>query len=243
MTIRLASNDWERDRANALLKRKYSWRGYQTKSELCTSPHSVTFTASTDEEVIGTLTLTVDAGEGLASDRTFKDELDRFRSAPGARLCELTRFAFDTSLPAKPRLAALFHVIFIYASMHHDSTDLLIEVNPRHGRFYQTMLGFTPIGLPRLNTAVNAPSQLMWLNIGDVRRLINRYAGDERSVGRTLYASFFSPEEEEAIRNRLAQATAGAEGSDSEVTMQLDRNEIRNSSLAGSGTRELLAAA
>ena len=66
--------------------------------------------------------------EGMAADQTFGDEIERFRKAPGARLCELTKFAFDTSSPARPRLAALFHIIFIYGSMHYDCTDLFIEV-------------------------------------------------------------------------------------------------------------------
>lgn len=233
MTIRLASNDGERSRANMLLKRKYSWRGYETQFALPSTPNCITFTAAADEDLIGTLTLTIDSAGGLACDRTFKDELDKFRGAPGASLCELTKFAFDTSLPARPRLAALFHMIFIYGSMHHDCTDLFIEVNPRHSRFYEAMLGFTPVGLPRLNTEVNAPAQLMWLNVGDLRRLINRFAGDASSSGRTLYANFFSPEEEQGIRGRLARAAAGGQKpANDEVTPALDRKPLKNAQLA-----------
>jgi len=208
MTIRLASSDGERNRANMLLSRMYSWRGYGSTHSLPSAPNCITFTATADEDVIGTLTLTVDSSAGLACDRLFKDELDRFRGAPGASLCELTKFAFDTSLPARPRLAALFHIIFIFGSLHYDCTDLFIEVNPRHRRFYQAMLGFTPLGAPKMNPVVNAPSQLMWLNVADIRRKIRQYAGDERYAGRTLYADFFSPEEEEGIYRRLAAATA-----------------------------------
>lgn len=210
MTIRLASTDGERNRANMLLRRKYSWRGYETKGTQTASPNCITFTATSEEDVIGTLSLTVDSPAGLACDATFKDELDRFRAAPGASLCELTKFAFDSSLPARPRLAALFHIVFIFGSLHYDCTDLFIEVNPRHRRFYETMLGFTPIGSARLNSSVNAPAQLMWLNVSDVRRKINKYAGDERYAGRTLYSNFFSPEEERGIYQRLAAATVRA---------------------------------
>jgi hypothetical protein len=209
MTIRLADNDGERSKANMLLKRMYSWRGYGANQAVPTAaPNCVTFTAATDENVIGTLTLTVDSPTGLACDRAFKDELDKFRAAPGASLCELTKFAFDTSLPARPRLASLFHIVFMFCSLHHDCTDLFIEVNPRHRRFYEAMLGFTPVGSPRLNTTVNAPAQLMWLNLADIRRHIDKYAGDDRYAGRTLYAYFFSPAEERGIYGRLAEATA-----------------------------------
>lgn len=203
MTIRLADCDGQRNRANMLLNRMYSWRGYGASHELSPGANCVTFTASSDEDVIGTLTLTVDSPAGLAVDRTFKDEIDLFRNAPGAKLCELTKFAFDTSTPARPRLAALFHIIFIYGSMHYDCTDLFIEVNPRHCRFYEVMLGFQAVGEPKINESVNAPSHLMWLNVAAIRRLIDEHAGRPNAAERSLYPYFFSPKEEEGIYGRL----------------------------------------
>ncbi len=204
MTIRLADCDGERSRANMLLNRMYSWRGYGANHKLPGTPNCVTFTATSADDVIGTLTLTVDSPEGMAADHTFGDEIERFRRAPGARLCELTKFAFDTSSPARPRLAALFHIIFIYGSMHYDCTDLFIEVNPRHARFYEVMLGFTRVGAARTNESVNAPAQLMWLNVGAIRRQIDKHAGSGRDAGRSLYAHFFSASEEQGIYGRLA---------------------------------------
>jgi hypothetical protein len=204
MTIRLADCDGQRNRANMLLNRMYSWRGYGSDHALPMAPNCVTFTATSGEDVIGTLTLTVDSAAGLAADRTFSDEVEKFRQAPGAKLCELTKFAFDTSSPARPRLAALFHIIFIYGSMHYDCTDLFIEVNPRHVRFYEAMLGFTPVGPMRTNAEVDAPSQLMWLNVADIRRQIDRHGGSATAASRSLYPHFFSPKEEAGIYGRLA---------------------------------------
>jgi hypothetical protein len=115
-------------------------------------------------------------------------------------------------------LAALFHLIFIYGSMHYDCTDLFIEVNPRHRRFYEVMLAFKPVGEPRTNTKVNAPSQLMWVNVGNIARLIERHAGDEAKASRSLYAHFFSAKEAEGIYGRLAGATRNSP--DEGVSMQ-----------------------
>jgi hypothetical protein len=207
MTIRLADCDGQRNRANMLLNRMYSWRGYGSDHALPVAPNCVTFTASSGDDVIGTLTLTVDSAAGLAAARTFPDEIEKFRQAPGARLCELTKFAFDTSSPARPRLGALFHIIFIYGSMHYDCTDLFIEVNPRHARFYESMLGFSRVGPVRTNAEVNAPSQLMWLNVADIRRQIDRHAGSASAASRSLYAHFFSRKEEAGIYGRLAGLT------------------------------------
>lgn len=204
LTIRLADCDGHRNRANMLLNRMYSWRGYGSNHKLPSTPNCVTFTAASQDEVIGTLTLTVDSAGGLAADRSFKDEIEEFRRAPGARLCELTKFAFDTSSPSRPRLAALFHIVFIYGSMHYDCTDLFIEVNPRHRRYYEVMLGFRRIGGPRTNDAVRAPSQLMWLNVAEIRRNINQLAGEIGDQARSLYPYFFSAKEEQGIYGRLA---------------------------------------
>jgi hypothetical protein len=211
MTIRLADCDGQRSRANMLLKRMYSSRGYGMHHELPEAPNCITFAATSNDDVIGTLTLTVDSPAGLALDRTFKSEIESFRTAPGAKLCELTKFAFDTSMPARPRLAALFHIIFIYGSMHHDCTDLFIEVNPRHARFYEVMLGFTRVGAPKTNAEVNAPSQLMWLNVADIRRQIDRHAGTGDGTSRSLYPHFFSAKEEEGIYGRLVGLASSAE--------------------------------
>lgn len=204
MTIRLADCDGHRNRANMLLKRMYTWRGYGAHHEVPRVPNCVTFTATSQDDVIGTLSLTVDSPAGLAADHSFKDELDRFRAAPGAKLCELSKFAFDTSSPARPRLAALFHIIFIYGSMHYRCTDLFIEVVPRHCRFYEAMLGFTRVGEPRVNASVEIPVQLMWLNVGAIRRQIDKHAGDGSRAGRSLYTHFFSAKEEQGIYGRLA---------------------------------------
>jgi len=204
ITIRLAECDGHRNRANVLINRMYSWRGYGSNHRLPASPNCVTFTASSGEDIIGTLTLTVDSSAGLAADRTFSAEIAEFRAARGAKACELTKFAFNTSTPSRPRLAALFHIIFIYGSMHYDCTDLFIEVNPRHRRYYEVMLGFRCVGAPRMNEAVGAPSQLMWLNVADIRRHIDRLAGEGRDQARSLYPYFFSAKEEQGIYDRLA---------------------------------------
>ncbi|MGV7643067.1 N-acyl amino acid synthase FeeM domain-containing protein, partial [Mycobacterium kansasii] len=88
---------------------------------------------------VGTLTIGLDSGIGLMADQIFKEELDEQRER-GARMCEFTKLAFDPSVRSKASLANLFHLAVIYARDIHDCTDIVIEVNPRHRRFYQQML-------------------------------------------------------------------------------------------------------
>lgn len=203
ITLRLADCDGERNNASMLVNRKYSRRGYGRNHQIPATPSCVTFMAATGASVIGTLSLTVDSSDGLASDKTFKDELDQFRAVKGAKLCELTKFAFDTSRPSLHLLASLFHIIFIYGTHRYNCTDLFIEVNPRHRRFYEAMLGFKPIGPMKTNGAVGAPSHLMWLKVSEIRRLIDEHAGDRGTASHSLYPYFFSKQEEIGIYNRL----------------------------------------
>jgi hypothetical protein len=204
ITVRLADCDGERNTTNMLINRKYSGRGYGADHKVPTCSNCVTFTASSQDATIGTLSLTVDSSEGLACDKTFKDELDKFRAIPGAKLCELTRFAFDTTKPSLNLLASLFHIIFIYGTHHYNCTDLFIEVAKRHRRFYEAMLGFRLVGTPTTNEAVGVTSHLMWLKVSDIRRLIDDPASNGTVSPHSLYPYFFSKKEELGIYNRLA---------------------------------------
>lgn len=206
LTIRLADTDGQRSAANMLLSRMYSWRGYGRNHTVGSSPESVTFTAACKENVVGTLTLTVDSTAGLVADKTFVEEITPFRAAPGAKLCELTKLAFDWGGSSHRHLAALFHLVFIYGSRQFACTDLFIEVNPRHRRYYELMLGFVRVGEIRTNFRVNAPSQLMWLNVGAIRRMIDQHATSSATGQRSLYRHFFSPHEEDGLYRRLIGA-------------------------------------
>jgi hypothetical protein len=204
ITVRLANSFGERNAARMLINRRYSWRGYGNDHSLPTLPSKTTFTATSETTMIGTITLAVDAEEGLAADQIFKAEIDRFRDAPGAKVCELTKLAFDAGAPSKPLLASLFHIVFIYGYRRYDCTDLFIEVNPRHRRFYEAMLGFTPVGEVKMNQGVGAPAQLMWLDIATIRRRIDALGGQNgEPPTRSLYSFFFSRREEDAIYGRL----------------------------------------
>lgn len=205
LTVRLANTDGQRSAANMLLSRMYSWRGYGRNHSVQGSPNCVTFTAASKGEVVGTLTLRVDSAAGLASDAIFREELAPFRAAPGAKLCELTKFAFDRSASSQRHLAALFHLVFIYGSRQFACTDLFIEVNPRHCRYYEVLLGFVRVGDLKTNLSVDAPSQLMWLNVGAIRRLIDQHTADRSSstAQRSLYQHFFSRDEEDGLYGRL----------------------------------------
>lgn len=208
--IELADTTDRRESACSLINRRYAWRGYGSNHALPSHRASATFTASDVSRVLGTVTLVVDSEVGLAADKIFAEELNEFRETPGRKICELSRLAFDTGLPSKPLLAALFHIVFIYGYHHHRCTDLFIEVNPRHRRFYEAMLGFKALGAPRTNASVGAPSQLMWLEISSIRRRIEAAAGNPApdAMARSLYALFFSRDDALELADELTSDEA-----------------------------------
>lgn len=204
IALSVAETRDEKAQATELLNRRFGWRGYGSDHKLGSGAQNTTFLAQLDEEIVGTITLGVDGLEGLGIDAVFKDEIDKFRAAPGVLVCELKKFAFDHHDKdySNISLASLFHIVYLYSKGRHDCTDLFIEVNPRHRRFYQAMLGFTPIGEMRTNESVGAPSQLMWLNISKIAEQIahHRTAGHK---SRSLYALFLSEAEETLVKSRL----------------------------------------
>lgn len=199
----------ERKRAAArdLLNDRYAWRGYGSGHDLHSDIRHTTFVAEIDEQVVGTMTLAVDSGYGLAIDRTFGDVVEPIRQEASGGLCELTKLAFDEGVRSKEVLAGLFHMAFIYGTAHTDCTDLFIEVNPRHVRFYEMMLGFEGVGSLRTNASVGAPSRLMRLGVDAIRSNISKMAGPSPIANaRSLYPYFFPPEEERQVRRLLAAA-------------------------------------
>jgi hypothetical protein len=202
--IRLLDTPEGRNSASMLINKMYAWRGYAGSHAFTNDPNRITLTASDKGDVVGTVTIGIDSAVGLAGDMIFKDELDALR-ANGAKLCEFTKLAFDTAVRSKTALANLFHLAVIYARDLHDCTDIIIEINPRHRRFYEYMLGFKREGELKMNPRVNAPAYLLRVSLAHVTEQIQKYGGTwaNEPTERSFYPFFFSPREEEGIRARL----------------------------------------
>lgn len=204
--IRLTDTAEGRNSANMLINKMYAWRGYAGTHDLTQDANRITLTASHKGDVVGTLTIGLDSDIGLMADQIFKEELDVHRNK-GARLCEFTKLAFDPSVRSKTSLANLFHLAVIYARDLHECTDIVIEVNPRHRRFYERMLGFQQEGELKINHRVSAPAYLLRVNLDFVTDQIRKFGGtfdtDVAASERSFYPYFFSPREERGIINRL----------------------------------------
>jgi hypothetical protein len=168
LSISLAENASDIVHATALLNRKYAERGYGDMHQIPIGGTYKTFVASIGSRVVGTATLNAACYGALAADDLFKDEINNFRRIPRAKVCELTRLAIELNAPSKRALGGLFSAISTFNRQNTKCTDLFIEVNPRHARFYCKLLGFKAIGDLKMNEKVGAPSQLMHIPTSNI---------------------------------------------------------------------------
>ena len=200
----------------------YATRGYRTAS--ATEPDSgtrKTFLASDLTVAVGTITIGLDSADGLRVDELFSDEVDHIRRS-GQGVCEFTKLAMDRRARSPRLLACLFHVAYLYAYRIKGLRHLLIEVNPRHVRYYEAMLGFEVVGPVRHNAHVNAPAVLLSLDLRYAEHQILAFGGRPLFAAseRSAYPYFFGPAEEGRITDRLV-------GPDPEIAHVLDLDPAR----------------
>lgn len=110
-------------------------------------------------------TISVNTQNKLPFEDIFEFEKGSISDFKGA---ELTRLAIDEDYRnQKEILLGMFNIIFVYSKFVKDCSHLVIEVNPRHVKFYERMLGFTPVAenasCPRV---LGAPAVLL---MGDLK--------------------------------------------------------------------------
>lgn len=183
----------------------YAGRGYTAHAlpdEACA--RRLTLVASAATTVIGTMTIGFDSEQRLAVDEVFPDEVSSIR-ASGRQVCEFTKLAVDGAIRSQRVLAAMFHVAFIYAHRVRGCDNLLIEVNPRHVRYYEGKLGFKVLTASRLNPRVGAAAVLLSLDLWHAQAQIDLYGGrpELSATERTLYPHALARDVGAEVADRL----------------------------------------
>lgn len=206
-SVRLADSSDQCSRAGMLIRRMYSWRGYDTQAPAALPHNRIMLEASSGQNLFGTLTLGLDSKEGLLADTLYQQEAASYR-AMGRKLCEISRLAIDPQYGSKEIIASLFHLAYIFGRIVHKSTDALIEVHPRHAAFYGRRLGFRQIGETRICPRVNAPAVLLHVELSYMDAQISRHGGSRSTTERSLYPYFLSRHEQERLAGRIIRSSS-----------------------------------
>lgn len=207
--IRAAVSRDERALASSLIQRMYAGRGYTAHAlpdEACAK--RLTLVASAATTVIGTMTVGFDSERRLSVDEVFPDEVSTIR-ATGRRVCEFTKLAVDGSIRSQRVLAAMFHVAFIYAHRVRGCDNLLIEVNPRHVRYYECKLGFKVLAASRQNPRVGAAAVLLSLDLWHAQTQIDLFGGrpELAATERSLYPHALARDLDAEVADRLLRGS------------------------------------
>jgi GNAT superfamily N-acetyltransferase len=165
-SVRATASAQDRAAAASLVRQRYETRGYRTV-EHADPPRpecELTLVADNGGRPVGTLTVAFDNPVGLKIDELFSIEANALR-ATGKRLCEFTRLALEQIERSHVVLRALFETAYEYSYKVMGFDRLLIEVNPRHVRYYERMYGFEILAGMRHNDRVNAPAVLLGVDL------------------------------------------------------------------------------
>ena len=167
--IRPARTPKQHGLTNSLVQRMYAWRGYRTEArrQPLDEQNRVTLAAWHYEEVVATLTLRRDSPIGLLADAHYGNVLDGLRG-PDRVVCEVSRLAIDPDFSSRDLLNNLFSAALDYGREHFSASDAVMEVNPRHVRYYERCLGFQQIGDVCWCLRVDAPAVLMHQEIDGI---------------------------------------------------------------------------
>ena len=190
VTAAIAASTRQLAEARALVESRYAWRGYalQADDAVSTLP-GTTLIATQGARTVGTLTLRVDGPAGLAADECYREAINLVRHA-GRRVCELTRLAIDTAANWRPTLGALIGLAYEVGSVRYGVSDVFVEVNPRHARFYQQTFGFDTAAGKQICPRVKAPAVLLRLEVERLDARLREIGALPRSLSqpRTQYA-------------------------------------------------------
>lgn len=166
LVIRRVASSHERHTTDQLVRRMYAWRGYHSeplKASL-NSPDRVTLAAWQDNELAATITLSRDNGAELLCETLYEDEIARLR-AKKRQICEYSRLATDPEFSSPVLLNKFFREAYFFARSHFGASDAVVEVNPRHCRYYERAWGFRRLGPLRICPRVDAPAILLHRNL------------------------------------------------------------------------------
>lgn len=161
-----------------------------------------------EKNIVGTVTLVFENSTQLPAEKIYENELNFLRKN-NYKITEISRLVIDPKFRnSKEILVQLFNYLYIYTYIVKAYNCLIIEVNPRHIKYYELLLNFKRIGSKKpCPNVLNAPAILM---CSDLKREIEtlRLHHDSQLINnRSLYSYFLKPDQEELVAAYLKKQT------------------------------------
>lgn len=197
-----------RQSAASLIARRYAWRGYgRFGLQAAPSAHRMTLVARSGTATLGTLTVVLDSADGLSAEKSFGDDVRALRRQ-GRRIAEFTRLAVESEAHGDRVLSALFQVGHALAHRVHGHDLLLVEVHPRHVRYYARLLDAQVLASAARHAAVDAPAVLLTIDLRRVQAQLAEAPRRPRTRQRSPFAWAFAAEQQGRIVGTLQALSA-----------------------------------
>jgi hypothetical protein len=183
--LRVAVHPNQLQAAEELVRKRYAWRGYQVPGIQdayvadSVSRRVVLLAEKNCGDMVGTVTVRPDSARGLLAEMTYGNEIQALRQQ-GHRLGEVVKLAVDQSAASRFVAEALIRSAYLISHKGYERSHVVIEVNPRHVRFYEKVLGCVVVAAERLCARVGAPSVLMELDMEQFERRLHATSGKVR---------------------------------------------------------------
>lgn len=162
LVVRRVTSLDEKLATDLLVRRMYSWRGYlaEPAQHSLHDPNRFTIAAWQGDELAATLTLSCDDSNEMLCESLYKNEIAVLRRR-NLRICEYSRLATDPEYSPPELLEKIIRTAYSISRSYFAASDAVVEVNPRHCRYYERQWGFTRIGPLRVCPRVDAPAVLL----------------------------------------------------------------------------------
>ena len=174
----------ELEQAFSLVYREYINLGYITEpnsSQIYLTihhmlPETAVFIFKSYLKVISTLTQIFDGDVfGLPMDALYHDELNALRDE-NRKIVEISALVTPSEIRWRNIFMYLYRAIYWHA-VYKNVDDLCIMVNPKHVKFYKSILFFEDLGPERHYPKVGAPAVALRLDLGNFRVKLRKEYG------------------------------------------------------------------
>lgn len=196
-TVRVARTTREYEEAFALVRTAYVFMGIESLTSAplrITDQHvlaeSFVLVAHEGDELVGTMTVTMDSAAGLPLDKDYPNELAEQRDL-GRRLCEFGSLAIVSRCHHSGVSTLLNMTAIRLARETLAASHVVMGIHPKATPVYRALWGFTPMGRAQEHANLRAPVASMVLALEGLETHLESHYRRPMATGHNVADHFF----------------------------------------------------